>query len=153
MGASSKTVNPVRKHKRDVWLKIIAPIVLPLAGLIAVCVVLAVAVARDALVGKQVTIVMSILATCFLALPAVLLCAVPYALFAGLAVLTGKGYAQAHTPLRFARRTTEKIAVKTDEYAPRVARPFLALNVRLTRWEQMVSSWLSLDTPKDESHG
>jgi hypothetical protein len=153
MGASSKTVNPVRKHKRDVWLKIIAPIVLPLAGLIALCVVLAVAIARDALVGEQVTIVMSILATCFLALPAVLLCAVPYALFAALAVLAGKGYAQVRTPLRFARRTTEKIAVKTDEYAPRVARPFLALNVRLTRWEQMVSSWLSLDTPKDESHG
>jgi hypothetical protein len=153
MGASSKTVNPVRKHKRDVWLKIIAPIVLPLAGLIALCVVLAVAVARDALVDKQVTIVMSILATCFLALPAVLLCAVPYALFAALAVLAGKGYAQARTPLRSVRRTTEKVAVKTDEYAPRVARPFLALNVRLTRWEQMVSSWLSLDTPKDESHG
>jgi hypothetical protein len=153
MGAASKTVNPVRKHKRDVWLKIIAPIVLPLAGLIALCVVLAVAVARDALVDKQITVVMSILATCFLALPAVLLCAVPYALFAALAVLAGKGYAQAQTPLRFARRTTEKIAVKTDEYAPRVARPFLALNVRLTRWEQMVSSWLSLDTPKDESHG
>ena len=153
MGASSKTVNPVRKHKRDVWLKIVAPVVLPLAGLIALCVVLAVAVARDALVDKQITIVMSILATCFLALPAVLLCAVPYALFAALAVLAGKGYAQAQTPLRFARRTTEKIAVKTDEYAPRVARPFLALNVRLTRWEQMLSSWLSLDTPKDESHG
>jgi hypothetical protein len=153
MGASSKTVNPVRKHKRDVWLKIVAPIVLPLAGLIALCVVLAVAVARDALVDKQITIVMSILATCFLALPAVLLCAVPYALFAALAVLAGRGYAQARTPLRFARRTTEKIAVKTDEYAPRVARPFLALNVRLTRWEQMLSSWLSLDTPKDESHG
>ena len=145
MGASSKTVNPVRKHKRDVWLKIVAPVVLPLAGLIALCVVLAVAVARDALVDKQITIVMSILATCFLALPAVLLCAVPYALFAALAVLAGKGYAQAQTPLRFARRTTEKIAVKTDEYAPRVARPFLALNVRLTRWEQMLSSWLSLD--------
>jgi hypothetical protein len=96
---------------------------------------------------------MSILATCFLALPVVLLCAVPYALFAALAVLAGRGYAQARTPLRFARRTTEKIAVKTDEYAPRVARPFLALNVRLTRWEQMLSSWLSLDTPKDESHG
>jgi hypothetical protein len=153
MGASSKTVNPVRKHKRDVWLKIVAPIVLPLAGLIALCVVLALAVARDALVDKQITIVMSILATCFLALPAVLLCAVPYALFAALAVLAGRGYAQARTPLRFARRTTEKIAVKTDEYAPRVARPFLALNVRLTRWEQMLSSWLSLDTPKDESHG
>jgi hypothetical protein len=153
MGASSKTVNPVRKHKRDVWLKIIAPIVLPLAGLIALCVVLAVAVARDALVDKQITIVMSILATCFLALPAVLLCAVPYALLAALAVLSGKGYAQVQRPLRFTRRTTEKIAVKTDEYAPRVARPFVALNVRLTRWEHMLSSWLSLDTPKDESHG
>jgi hypothetical protein len=153
MGASSKTASPVRKHRRDVWLKIIAPIVVPLAGLIALCVVLAVAVARDALVDKQITIVMSILATCFLALPAVLLCVVPYALFAALAALAGRGYAQVQTPLRFTRRTTEKIAVKTDEYAPRVARPFLALNVRLTRWERMLSSWLSLDTPKDESHG
>jgi hypothetical protein len=153
MGASSKTLNPVRKHKRDVWLKIIAPIVLPLAGLIALCVVLAVAVARDALVGKQITVVMSILATCFLALPAVLLCAVPYALFAALAVLSGKGYAQVRRPLRLTRHTTEQIAVKADEYAPRVARPFVALNVRLTRWEHILSSWLSLDKPKDESHG
>ena len=153
MGASSKTVNPVRKHKRDVWLKIIAPIMLPLVGLIVLCVILAVAVARDALVGKQITVVMSILATCFLALPAVLLCGVPYALFAVLAALSGRGYAQVRGPLRFARRTTEQIAVKTDEYAPHVARPFVALNVRFTRWEHMLSSWLSLDTPKDESHG
>jgi hypothetical protein len=153
MGASSKTVNPVRKHKRDVWLKIIAPVALPFAGLVALCVILAIAVATDALVGKQVSIVMSILATCFLALPAVIFCAVPYFLLAVIAALAGRGYAHAQTPLRFVRRTTEKIATKTDEYAPRVAQPLLALNVRLTRWEKTLRSWLQLDTQKDETHG
>jgi hypothetical protein len=133
MGASSKIGNPVRKHKRDVWLKIVFPV--------------------DALVSKQISIVMSILATCFLALPAVFLCAVPYALLAVIAALAGRGYAQARTPLRFARRTTEKIAIKTDQYAPRVAQPLLALNVRLTRWEKTLRCWLQLESQKDESHG
>jgi hypothetical protein len=153
MGASSKIVNPVRKHKRDVWLKIVFPVALPLVGLVALCVILAIAVATDALVSKQISIVMSILATCFLALPAVFLCAVPYALLAVIAALAGKGYARAQTPLRFARRTTEKIATKTNQYAPRVAQPLLALNVRLTRWEETLRCWLHLENQKDESHG
>jgi uncharacterized Tic20 family protein len=153
MSASSKIVNPVRKHKRDVWLKIIIPIALPFVGLVALVVILAAAVATDALVSKQITIMMSILATCFLALPAVVLCLVPYALLAATAALAGKGYAHAQTPLRFVRRTTEKIAARTDEYVPRLAGPLLALNVRLTRWEKTLSSWLQLDNPKDETHG
>lgn len=153
MGTTSKIGNPVRKHKRDVWLKIVLPVALPSVGLVVLCVYLAISIANDTLVSKQISVVMSILATCFLALPAVLLCAVPYALMAVIAALAGRGYAHAQTPLRFARRTTEKIAAKTDAYAPRVAQPVLALNVRLTRWEKTLRDWLQLDSQKDESHG
>ncbi len=149
MDASVRTANPVRKHKRDVWLKIIAPVVLPMIGLLVLIGVLIAAAANDAIESKQITIIMSILATCFLALPAVLLCLVPYALLAGTAILAGKGYEHVQTPVRFLRRTTERIAVKTGEWAPQLARPVLALNVQLTRWEKTLSSWLKLDSDKE----
>lgn len=153
MGTSSRVANPVRKHKRDVWLKIIAPVALPFVGLVVLSTILALSVGNGTLASKQITTVMSLMAVCFLALPAVLLCVVPYLALAAVAALAGKGYAHAQTPLRQARRTTEKVAVKTNEIVPRLAEPVLALNVRLTRWENTVSSWLQLDSEKDESHG
>jgi len=153
MGTSLRSVNPVRKHRRDVWLKIILPVALPVIGLIALVIVLLVAAANGSLASKQVGIVMSILATCFLALPAMLLCLLPYALLAVIAALAGKGYAHAQVPVRFLRRITGQVAAKTHQVAPRVAGPITTLNVQLTRWEETLSNWLQWDSEKDRKHG
>jgi hypothetical protein len=150
---SSKVADPIRQHRRDVWLKIVVPVILPALMLIGVVVILGISAMTGSVESRQVNVVMSAVATCFLALPAVILCLIPSGLLIGAALLVGKGYEYAQTPIRYARRITDQVAAQTNHYAPRVARPFLALNVRLTQWETTLSTWLELDTPKDESHG
>ncbi len=135
MSTSSFKGDPVRKHKRDVWLKIVAPIVLPFIALVVLCIVLVASVAGGTLESKQITIVMSILATAFITLPLAILCLVPYALLAVLAHASGRGYAHVRTPLRLIRDLTGGVAATTHAVAPKLARPLIAVNVRLARWE------------------
>jgi hypothetical protein len=104
------------------------------------CVILAIGVATDALVGKQINTVMSLLATVFIVCPMTLLCLIPYGLFALSAYGTGWLYANAQTPLRYTRRVTERIAGATNQHVPRLARPLIAVNVWLTRWEKTLLS-------------
>jgi hypothetical protein len=154
MRVLSGSANPVQKHRRQVLLRIVAPVVLPFAGLILLCVVLAVAVATGVLVGKQITVVMGLVATAFIALPMVLLCLVPYFLLAVSAHLSGRAYAHARTPLRSARRLTEQVALKTDQTAPKLARPLIGMNTRLTRWEHGLRGWQQSAVPveKEANH-
>lgn len=141
--------NPVTKHRRDVWLRIIAPVALPAIGLAVLCAALVAAVATDAMVSQRITVLMSFLATLFIAVPAVILCVVPYALLAFTATAAGIAYAHATGPLRAARGLTERVALKTDQLAPRLAQPFASLNVKVTRWEHTLKQWQSL--PEQES--
>jgi len=148
--ASNRT-NPVRKHKRDVLLRIVMPVALPFLALLALCVILAVAVATGSLESTQITVVMGLLATLFVLIPLTIVCLVPYFLLAMAAVLAGRGHAHAQTPLRSVRHLTGQIALKTDQLAPKLARPLLALNVRVTRWEHMLSDWLQ-PVEKETNH-
>lgn len=102
------------------------------------CVALIVAVGTGTWQDTQVTTVMGIVATIFIALPLAILCLIPYALLAALAVLSGRTYELARGPLRSARQQTERLAATTARVAPRLAAPFVALNVRVTRWEYML---------------
>jgi len=142
MGVSSNTANPVKNHRRDVWLKIVGPVALAGIGLIVFGVVLIVAVASGEMVNKQVTTIMGILATVFIILPLAILCLLPYAVLALSAVGAGKLYAHAKTPLRFSRRITEQVAEQTERHVPRLARPLIAINVRLSRWEGVLEQVL-----------
>ncbi len=148
--ASGRT-NPVRKHQRDVLLRIVVPVALPCMALVVLCVVLAVAAATGSLESRQITVVMGLLATLFVLIPMTILCLVPYFLLAMLAVLAGQGYAHAQTPLRLMRNLTGQIALKTDQLAPKLARPLLALNVQVTRREQMLREWLQ-SVEKETNH-
>ncbi len=133
--------DPVRAHRRAVWLKIIAPMVLPLVGVLALCVALIVGVASGALESKQVTVLMGVLATAFIALPMAILCIVPYFLLAALAYLGGWSYRRAGVPVRFARQLSAQIATTTEHLAPRVAQPLISLNTSLARWESTLRHW------------
>jgi len=146
--------NPVQKHRREVLLRIVMPVALSFAGVILVCVALVVAVATGGLVGKQVTVVMGIVATAFIAIPMVILCLVPYFLLVVGAHLSGRAYANARTPLRSARHLTEQVALTTTQHAPKLARPLIGLNIRLTRWEQGLRGWQQPASPveKEANH-
>ena len=130
--------NPIKEHRRDVRWKIVLPVALPALALALFGIGLIVAVAAGALVSAQITVIMGMLATAFIALPLMILCLIPYVLLAVSATFVGRGYARVRGPLATARELTQRVAVKTDERAPKVARPFTALNVRVTRWEHML---------------
>jgi hypothetical protein len=136
MSTPTPSTQPIKKHRRAVRLRIIAPVALPAFGLMALCIVLLVAAATDAIVEQRITTLMSMLATLFIALPTALLCAVMYLILAMTAVGAGWAYSHTRGPLRSARGLTERIAAKTEQLAPRVAQPFANMTVRLTRWEQ-----------------
>jgi len=147
MNHSASKTNPVAKHRRAVRLKIVGPIALAAIALVGVCLGLILAVMGGAFESQQITIVMSVVATLFLALPMAILCLVPYILLAVLASLTGRGYARARGPLRSLRGATARMAQTTAVVAPRLARPLMALNVRLTRWESMLRGQSSSALP------
>jgi uncharacterized membrane protein YciS (DUF1049 family) len=134
-------MDPIRKHRRDVWLRIVAPIAIPALGLVVLVVILIVAVAAGGMVSKQITVAMSILASAFVLLPMVLICIVPYVLFAAMAAGAGMAHSKAQVPLRFVRRVTEQIAEKTQSIAPRTVKPLIAMNARIARLESMARGW------------
>lgn len=131
-----------KKHRREVWLKIVTPVVLPFVGLIVLSVILAIAAGTGSLVSKQITTIMGILATLFVLIPMVVLCLVPYFILAVSAVGVGLLHANAKIPLQFVHRLTGKIAAQSERQLPRLARPLVSLNVRLTRWEYIMRGWL-----------
>ncbi|MCD4686421.1 MAG: hypothetical protein K8S97_10845 [Anaerolineae bacterium] len=138
MSTTASSANPVRAHRRAVFFKIILPVALPFVALIALCIALAVGVATGSLDSAQITTIMSLVFTLFIALPMVLLCIVPVVLMIVIAYFGGWTYAHTQTPIRFARRLSEQIAVATNKFAPRVVRPLVGLNVQMTRLENTV---------------
>lgn len=128
----------VQNHRSDVRWKIVLPVALPALLLIAFGVLLVVLAVTGDLERTQIGIIMGVLATPFIALPLVILCVIPYALFGALAALMGRVHAGARRPLYRAHDLTQRMAQKTDELAPKVAQPTIALNTRVTRWEHML---------------
>lgn len=155
MSRRASTVDPVAQHRRAVRWRIVAPVALSALALLLVCVALIVGAAAGALADKQITTVMGIVATAFITLPLAILCLVPYMLLATLAALSGRGYARARGPLRAARQQTARLAAAADRVAPKLARPFIALNVTATRWEHMIRGQpaQSLPVDKETTHG
>ncbi|MBN2306293.1 MAG: hypothetical protein JXQ72_17555 [Anaerolineae bacterium] len=148
MSTPSNLTNPapVRKHRRDVRYRIILPVALPALGLVLLCIGLLVA-AADGMDSQRITVVMGVVATLFISFPLVLLCVLPYLLLAVTAYGAGKMHASATGPLRAIRRVTERVALKTDEVAPRLARPFGNLSTRVAKWERVL---LQLQSPAEQ---
>jgi len=140
MSTTASSADPVRRHRRAVLFRIILPVALPFAALMALCIALAIGVATGSLDSEQITVIMSLVFTLFIALPMVLLCLVPVALMIVIAYFGGWSYAHTKTPIRFARRLSEQIAVTTDKFAPRIVRPLVGLNVQMTRLENTVQN-------------
>lgn len=156
MSSQTSERAPIRAHRRAVWVKIIAPVLVPFLALIALCVALGVGVATGQIESRQINVIMGILATVFIALPLIILCVVPYIVLALLASLSGLGYAHAKKPIRFVRRVSGRVAETTERTAPRVVQPLVSMNVRITRWEETIRSWQNEpalpDVKKEQAH-
>lgn len=125
----------MRAHRRAVRLRIIAPVLLPFVALLAVTGALIAAVVTGGLEHQQVTVIMGVLLTAFVALPMAILCLLPYLLLAVIAYAGGLSHAHAQRPLRLGRQLSAQIAAHTNRLAPRMIQPVIALNVRLAHWE------------------
>lgn len=154
MNTVSPKINSVKKHRREVLLQIIVPMVLPAVALVILCAGLGIAVAEGTMDDGQITVVMSILATIFIGLPLAILCLIPYILLVVMAYFGGRAYARARTPLRAAHHLSGQIATKTGDYAPKFAQPLIALNTRITRWEYTLRRWQQpvLPAEKESRH-
>lgn len=145
-GTLNITMNdPTRTHRREFWLRIVAPVAIPALALVILALVLLITVAAGGLIAQQITVAMSILASAFILLPLVLLCVIPYALVAVTAVGAGLAYSKAQLPLRFVRRLTGRVAVKTQGLAPRIAQPLIGVNTQLARLEYTARGWQKSD--------
>lgn len=145
----SASPNPIRKHNRDVWLKIVFPVMVPILALIALCAALIVGIATDAIERQQISIIMGITSTLCLTIPLALLCAVGVLLTVGIAYGGSLGYRHVSTPVRAVRRLTERVKNTTQTVAPKIAQPTTALNARITRLEHTLRGWLSLPEEKE----
>ena len=138
MSTTTADPAPVRRHKRDVRWKIVAPVVISAISVLAIGVVLILAVATGSLVFKQVTVVSCAWASCYFAA-------------AGPAVLCHTFCSRAGdwrrkgvwSPVRSSgpRHFTERVTARTHRTMPRLARPLIALNQRLSRWEHTPMGW------------
>ena len=152
MNTVSGKTNPVLAHKRDVRWRIVTPVIAGSGVLLLVLIGLIYGVASGGMAFKQVTVAMGMVFTAFIALPLVILCLIPYMLFAVAAVGVGMAHQGAQRPIRALRGFTGTMSEKTGQFVPKLARPLLEINVRLMRWERVVSAWASptLAPGKDE---
>ena len=123
MSTTTGQTDPVKKHRRDVRWKIVAPIVVVGLLVIAMGIVFIVEVATDALVFEQVSVVAGILAIPFILLPLMLLCVVPYLLTAVLAIGAGKVYARTRPAIRSTRRRWQRVPLPPKCRRPAYRQP------------------------------
>ncbi len=154
MSIGPSNINSVKKHQREVFWKIAVPVLLPALALVILCIAAAVGFGTGAVDDGQISVVMSIVATLFIALPLAILCMIPYLVLVVIVYFSGQAYAKARTPLRATHRLSGKIATKTSDYAPKFAQPLIALNTRVTRWEHTLRRWQqpALPAEKESSH-
>jgi len=155
MSTAMDARTPIQKHRRDVRWKIVAPVAAASAALVIGALLLIVGIATGALVFEQVSVIMGILGTAFVLVPLALLCVFPYVIVAALAIGAGQLYARARTPIRAARRLTERVADRAHHTLPRLAHPLIGVNTRLARWEHTLLGWQrsAQEAGKDKSHG
>lgn len=154
----ARITEPTQKHRRDVWLQMVLPIVgvgLVLTLLIVGLFTLAVA---GTLSAQQIETMASVMMIVCILLPMALVMMLLNALMVIIAVGTGKIPAAMRPMLESVRIQVEKIARTVSTVTTRFAQPFITLDTRWTRWEELVNSFFggsdtksrSKETPKHE---
>lgn len=131
-------MNPVAKHRRDVWLMIVLPMTLTAGVLILVILGLLSLNLTGTWEDYQVTTAASVLGViCFLLPMAIVLGIVTIAL-AYLLSLNDRLIGGTTPVLRSVREKIEKVTGWLPPLAEKLVQPLIALDTRLTRWEQFI---------------
>lgn len=131
-------MNPVAKHRRDVWLTIVLPMSLTAGLIILVILGLLALTLTGTWEAYQITTIASILGiVCFL-LPLVIVVAIIDVGLFYLLWLDARAIGGVTPLLRRVRQTVEKVTGWVPPMAEKLVRPLIALDTHLTRWEQFI---------------
>ncbi len=132
----SEPVDPVAKHRREVWLHIVLPVVLS-AGLIVLSVVgLFTAAIAGWISPEQITTISSVLLTICILLPLILVMLLVDIGVLALVWLVSKAPTTITPPMRNLRQKADVSSTWVVRQTERLARPAIAFNARWTRWER-----------------
>lgn len=147
----SRSVDPVTKHRRELWLYIFLPIALATGVILLSLVVLFVLGVTGVLSAEQINVISSIMLTVCILLPMVLVVIGINVGMIFLAWATRKLPTSITPPLRGIRQTTDKIAETTPKIMSRIANPLIAIQTRWTRWEHFIRGILGNSKKSDNS--
>lgn len=146
-----RSIDPVRRHRRDVWLKIILPVALS-AGLIMLALVLIfVGTVSGTFEPEQVTVMASIFLSLCIVLPLLILAAVGSITAIAMAWGAGKLPRIITPPLRGIRESVDDFAAWLPTLAERLTDPLIALMAQLTRLEQIIGRLVGFYRTEEET--
>lgn len=131
-------MNPVARHRRDVWLAIVLPISLVTGAILLVILGLLTLTLTGVWETRQVATIANILGiVCFL-LPTAIIVILINVLLA--VILRGNDRAISSTIplLRQLRQKIETITSWVPPLAERLVQPLIGVETHLTRWEQLI---------------
>ncbi len=134
----SRVTDPIAKHRRDVWLYMVLPVV----GVGALILLMLVGMFTLAVAGtwsaQQIETVASVLMIVCILTPLVVMMLGLNAVVVVVAVGAGKVPAVLQPWLETGRQYVEKAANLVQRVSNTSARPFIAFTARWTRWENFV---------------
>lgn len=147
----ARLTDPMHKHRRDVWLQM----VLPLVGVGLVLVLLVVGLFTLAVAGtytaEQIETMAGVMMIVCILLPLAIIMLLLNAAVLALAVGTGKVPAMLLPILEMIRKQTEGVMQQVSKYTTRFAQPIITIDSRWTRWEQAVRSFFEPPKPKTQT--
>ena len=140
----SRSVDPVVKHQRDVWLFIFLPVALATGLILLALVVLFIFGVTDILSAEQINVISSIMLTVCILFPLVLVVIGINAAMIFLAWGSRKLPMAITPPLRGIRNTVETISEAAPKLMSRISNPLVAISTRWTRWEYLIRGLLGI---------
>lgn len=146
-------IDPITKHRRDVWLRIVLPVGLAAGLLVLTLVVLFTLAVAGILSQEQISTIASIMLSVCVLLPLTLIMMLLAAIFIGMAWAVAKLPGAVTGPLRQLRFRVTGIAASVPGVSTRLVRPLIALDSRLTRWEYFVRGLVGVQPTSEEQEG
>ncbi len=131
-------VDPITKHRRDVWLRIVLPVGLAAALLVLTLVILFTLAVAGIISPEQVNTISSIMLVVCVLFPLVLVMTVVALMFVAITYFWAKLPGWTTQKIRGLRYTITGVAEKVPPATERLVKPLVALDARLTRWGHFV---------------
>lgn len=140
----SRRLDPVAKHRRDIWLYLILPVVLGTGFILLALVVLFILGATGTWSTAQINAIASVMLTICILLPLVLVAIGINIVMIFMAWGSRKLPTSITPPLRGIRHSIENISETVPKLTTRITQPIIAIHTRWTRWEHFMRGILGI---------